>query len=166
MIFREDPSARPQWWLLLATGLLLAACDLGPNNPETEMYVGVRPPEAERFTATLASILKDEGISASVGRTVDPLPATNHLLEGRSWQVRVWAQNAVLDPEEGVGCGYPPLSPVDQTQYVVSVQRRNPLSERRAGELFARLRAKLVGRGYKVTAQQMPCERLGKLPAS
>jgi hypothetical protein len=146
-------------WSLALFGLVLASCDLGPSNPDTVMYVRVPPQEAQRFTAMLATILQSEGLSASVGRTVDPYPATNHILEGTSLRVRVWAQNAVLDPEEGKACGHS-TSPVEQTQYVVSVQRRNPLSEGRARQIFSSLKAKFAERGYTVEAHQMPCQPL------
>ena len=151
-----------QQWLLLVLGLLATACDLGPFNPDTVMFVRVPQQDAEEFTASLASLLKEEGINASVGRTIDPFPSTNHLLEGRSWSVRVWAQNAVLDPEEGKACGYPHAGPVEQTQYLISVQRRNPMSDSRARQMFAKLKTKLLERGYKVTARQTPCESLSK----
>ena len=162
-------SGRPrlaQRLLLLSSGLLLTACDLGPFNPDTVMYVRVPPQDAEKFTGSLASLLKEEGISASMGQTVEPYPSTNHVLEGTNWSVRVWAQNAVLDPEEGKACGYPPLGPVEQTQYLVSVQRRSPISESRAREIFARLKTKLLERGYTITALQTPCEPLSKPFAS
>lgn len=152
--------------LPLSFGLLLTACDLGPFNLDTVMYVRVPPQDAERFTSLLASLLKEEGISASLGRTVEPFPSTNHLLEGTSWSVRVWSQNAVLDPKEGEACGYPPHGPVEQTQYLVSVQRRSPMSEGRAREVFARLKTKLLERGYEITARQTPCEPLSKRPVS
>jgi len=151
--------------LCMPLGFVLTSCDLGPSNPETEMYVRVAPKDAEKFTLLLASILKKEGLSASVGRTAEPLPATNHVLDAKNLNVRVWAQNAVLDAEEGKACGYPFLSPVEQTQYLVSVQRRSPLSERRAREMFAQLRTKLVERGYTIAARQMPCQPLAKTPA-
>jgi len=149
-----------QRWLVLAFGLLLTACDLGPFDPDKVMYVRVPPQDAEMFAASLALLLKEEGINASVGRTVEPYPSTNHVLDGTSWSVRVWAQNAVLDREEGIACGYPPLGPVEQTQYLVSVQRRSPISESRAQEIFVRLKTKLSERGYRITARQTPCEPL------
>ena len=166
MIRHGTRSMRSQRWLLLLSGLLLSACDLGPLNPDTVMYVRVPPQDSEKFTASLASLLKEEGISASVARTIEPFPSTNHVLEGTNWSVRVWAQNAVLDPEEGKACGYPPLGPVEQTQYLVSVQRRSPMSKSRAREMFARLKTKLLERGYKITPRQTPCEPLSKPSAT
>ena len=155
---------RPSQWLAIAFGVVLTSCDMGPSNSDTEMYVRVPPQDAQKFMATLASILGDEGVSASVGRTAESPPATNHILEAKSLNVRVWAQNVVLDPEEGKACGYPFLNPVEQTQYVVSVQRRSPLSEDRARQMFAKLRTKLVERGYTITARQMSCQPLSKVP--
>ena len=106
----------------------------------------------------LASMLKEEGLSTSVGRTVDPVPATNHVLDAKSLNVRVWAQNAVFDPEPGRACGYdPPFSAVEQTQYVVAVNRRHPLAERQAKRMFASLWNALAKRGYTVARRQMPC---------
>ena len=161
-----SPPMLAQRWLVLTLVLLLTACDLGPFDQDTEMYVRVPPQDAEKFTASLASLLREEGINASVGRTIEPYPSTNHVLDGTSWSVRVWAQNAVLDPEEGKACGYPPFGPVEQTQYLVSVQRRSPISESRAQEMFARLKTKLSERGYRITARQTPCEPLRKASPS
>lgn len=125
--------ARPRRWSVIAMAMVLASCGLGPDNPNTTMYVRVPLHHSDEFTAMLASMLKDEGLNTSIGRTVDPAPATAHVLEAKSLNVRVWAQNAVLDPEPGRACGYdPPFSTVEQTQYVVAVNRRHPLAERRA----------------------------------
>jgi len=122
------------------------------------MYVQVPLRQADGFTATLASILNSEGLSASVGRTGDPSPATNHVLDAKSLGVRVWAQNAVLDPEHGNACGYkPPFSSVEQTQYVIAVNRRHPLAGRQAQQTFVKLWNELRQRGYTVARRQMPC---------
>jgi hypothetical protein len=111
----------------------------------------------------LASILKDDGLNTSIGRTVDPLPATSHVLDAKSLNVRVWAQNAVLDPEPGKACGYdPPFSAVEQTQYVVAVNRRHPLAERQARQMFVKLWRTFDERGYTVAHRQMPCLPLPK----
>ena len=143
--------------------MVLASCDLGPDNPETTMYVRVPLRHADGFTAMLASMLKDEGLNTSIGRTVDPSPATNHVLDAKNRYVRVWAQNAVLDPEPGKACGYdPPFSPVEQTQYVVVVNRRHPLGERQARQMFVRLWRALNERGYTVGYRQTPCLPLPK----
>ena len=147
----------------MAVALVLASCDVGPDNPDTTMYVRVPLRHADGFTAMLASMLNDEGLSTSIGRTVDPAPATNHVLDAKSLNVRVWAQNAVLDPEPGKACGYdPPFSPVEQTQYVVSVNRRHPLAEQRARQMFVNLWKALTERGYTVARRQMPCLPLPK----
>src|SRR4030095_13274417 len=104
-------STRFRHWSVMAIAKVLASCDLGPDNPDTTMYVRVPLRHADGFTAMLASMLKDEGLSTSIGRTVDPAPATTHVLDAKSLNVRVWAQNAVLDPEPGKACGYdPPFS--------------------------------------------------------
>jgi len=151
-------STQPKHWSLVAIAVVLGSCDLGPSNPDTTMYVRVPLRHADSFTAMLASILKNEGLSTSIGRTVDPAPVTNHVLEAKSLNVSVWAQNAVLDPEAGKACGYdPPFSPVERTQYVVSVNRRHPLAERRARQTFVRLWKVLAERGYPVARRQMPC---------
>jgi hypothetical protein len=154
---------RPKHWSVVAIAIVLASCDLGPSNPDTTMYVRVPLRHADSFTAMLASILKDEGLSTSIGRTVDPAQATNHVLEAKNLNVNVWAQNAVLDPEPGKACGYDPtFSPVEQTQYVVKVNRRHPLAERRARQTFVRLWKALSERGYRVARSQMPCLPLPK----
>jgi hypothetical protein len=157
---------RPDRWWVLVLGMVLTSCDLGPSDRDTEMYVRVPPEEAEKFTSTLASVLKNEGLSASLGRTTERFPRTNHVLHATSLNVRVWAQNAVLDPEESKACGYPAFSPVEQTQYVVSVQRRTPLSGGRARRIFDQVRATLAQRGYAIAPRQMPCQPLTKLPTS
>jgi len=147
----------------MAMAMALASCDMGPNNPDTTMYVRVPLRHAEGFTVMLASMLKDEGLSTSIGRTVDAPPAINHVLDARSLSVRVWAQNAMLDPEPGKACGYdPPFSPVEQTQYVIAVNRRHPLAEQQAQQTFVNLWKALAHRGYTVARRQMPCLRLPK----
>jgi len=152
-----------QPWPILTIALLLTACDTGPFNPDTEMYVRVQLQDAEKFTVSLAALLEEEGLNASVGRTTEPFPSTNHVLEGTNWSVRVWAQNAVLDPEPGKACGYdPPFSAVEQTQYVIAVNRRHPLAERQAKQTFVRLWNALAQRGYTVAHRQMPCLPLPK----
>jgi hypothetical protein len=156
-------STRLKHLSVVAIATVLASCDLGPSNPDTTMYVRVPLAHADHFTAMLASILKDEGLSTSIGRTADTAPATIHVLEAKSLNLSVWAQNAVLDPEAGKACGYdPPFSPVEQTQYVVSVNRRHPLAERRARQTFVRLWKVLAERGYPVARRQMPCLPLPK----
>jgi hypothetical protein len=149
-------------WLLAACAMLLTACDLGPSNPDTEMYVRVPTREASTFTSILASVLKEKGLSASTGRTTEPAPATTYVLEAKSWAVRVWAQNAVLDPQAGLACGYPSEVSGERSQYLVSVQRRWPLAAQRARETFAELRKSFEQRGYTVAQRQMPCEPLSK----
>lgn len=127
------------------------------------MYVQVPFRQAGGFTALLASMLDNEGLRASIGRTVDPSPATNHVLDAKSLSVRVWAQNAVLDPEPGKACGYEPhSSPVEQIQYVIAVNRRHPLAERQAQQTFVKLWNELRQRGYAVARRQMPCLPLPK----
>ena len=143
-----------------AVALFLTGCDLGPSNPRTEMYVRVPSPTAPKFTTTLATILEEQGLSVSTGRTTEPEPRTTFVLEAKSWSVRVWAQNAVLDPAASAACGYPPQVSGERTQYIVSVQRRSPLWAKRAQDFFTDLRKKLVRRGYIVAERQMPCERL------
>lgn len=108
-------------------------------------------------------MLEDEGLRLSIGRTIAPFPATNHVLEAKNLSVSVYAQNAVLDPDESKACGYDsPLSPVDQTQYVVSVNRRHPFADRQAREVYVRLWKKLADHGYTVADTQMPCLPLPK----
>jgi hypothetical protein len=156
-------STRLRQWFVVAFAIVLASCELGPSNPDTTMYVRVPLRHADSFTVMLASILKDEGLRTSIGRTVDPAPATNHVLDAKSFNVSVWAQNAVLDPEPGKACGYDrPFSPVEQTQYVVSVNRRHPLAGGRARQVFVRLWKALAKRGYTVARRQMPCLPLPK----
>jgi len=154
----SNMQTRPKLWWVMAMAMALASCDYGPDNPNTTMYVRVPLRHADGFTPMLASMLKEEGLSTSVGRTVDPVPATNHVLDAKSLNVRVWAQNAVFDPEPGRACGYdPPFSAVEQTQYVVAVNRRHPLAERQAKRMFASLWNALAKRGYTVARRQMPC---------
>ena len=160
-------STRPRQWSVVSIAIVLASCDLGPSNPDTTMYVRVPFRHADNFTPMLAAILKDQGLSTSIGRTVDPAPFTNHVLEAKSLNVNVWAQNVLLDPEEGKACGYdPPWRPTEQTQYLVSVNRRHPLAERRARQTFVRLWKALAERGYTVARRQMPCLPLPKRAGS
>jgi len=145
---------------VIALSALLAACDLGPRDPGTVMYVRVPSPKAPAFTTILASMLKDEGLNASIGRTTEPEPRTGYVLDAKNLNVRVRAENAVLGPTESRACGYPSEVSWEQTQYVVSIQRRSPFAATRTRELFTELRSKLVQRGFTVAARQMPCKQL------
>ena len=146
--------------LAMAGFAVLVSCGLGPSDPATEMYVQVPQASADDFTGALAEILKKQGFGASIGRTTDPSPSTNHVLEARSLYVRVWSQNAVLDPGDDKTCGYPGWSPVDRMQYLVSVQPMFSVFKNRARSTFVTLKSELMKRGYRITNQQLRCQSL------
>ena len=148
------------WLTIVGVASLLAACDLGPPDPATEMYVRVPSSSAPEFTSTLATMLKDTGLRASIGQSTAPAPGTTYVLDAKNLSVRIRAQNVVLSPAEAMACGYPAEVSREQTQYLVSVQRRSPLATDRARLLFTELKNKLGQRGYIIAGRQMPCARL------
>lgn len=146
-------------WAIAGFAAFLTSCDLGNVDPDTEMYVRVPASDMGGFLSALAAILRQDGLSASTGDS--PVTGTTlHVLDAKNLSLRVWAQNAVLSSEENAACGYSAVTSVERTQYLVSVQRRSPLGQQKARELFTALRREFVRRGYVVASGQMPCEPL------
>jgi hypothetical protein len=137
--------------------VLLTSCM--ESEPSTELRVCVDSTTASAFTERLGGLLKRYGFTVARGRAVDEHGNSNFVLEAKHGNVRVWAQNAPLNPPSEVSNveNYSPGLGIDPNEYFVSVQARLPVLPTKAKTVFARLRSDLLTLGYREASGSGEC---------
>lgn len=135
---------------------LQASCT--QSDPAMKMYFCVNPKTSTEFTSELATILRRHGFDPAQGKAVDEYGHTNFVLEADARFVRIWAQNAPVDPPREVPNlqNYAAGLSVDPNQYVISVQARIPFVRSRARRTFESLRDELRRSGFRECSRVKP----------
>jgi hypothetical protein len=128
---------------------MLAAC--GPASKPSYFLVPPVKPEGQ-FTFDLASVSRERGLNAHLGRAVDDKGHTLYVVEANGRGLRMWSQNVVgcaLEGEE---------ARPDQRQYVMYVQPLTPWSQPKDEDALSRqLTVDLVALGYQRRDLESPC---------
>jgi hypothetical protein len=142
---------------IVAVALLTSCME---SEPSTELRICVNPETASVFTERLGGVLTRYGFTVARGRAVDEHGNSNFVLEAKHGNVRVWVQNAPLNPPSDVSNAenYSPGLGIDPNEYFVSVQARFPVLPTKARAVFARLRSDLLKLGYREAMGSGECK--------
>jgi len=116
---------------------LVLASATGSRQPRHHMSVRV-PCSCGWLNAMLALDAQDEGLRTSIGRTVEPQPRPPTTFSMRRASRESVGTERRLTSRQGRWIR-PSFQSSEADAYVVSVNRRHPLAEQRARQMFVRL---------------------------